>query len=216
MTMPLRSGADGGLTIARCKHGIFAFRETDMIGRLLKTYGEWAEHEVRLLTGLIRPGDVVLDVGAHIGTLTVPLAKAVGPTGAVFAFEAQRSVFYNLATNVSLNGLENVVARNCIVSDSPGEMNLTHVAWEKQINSGDFRIGIGASDPKSFRTTRKVTLDYELSSLPYCRLVKMDIEGHVRRGKYGGKVFDRPRGAWKARLSASVARFAASGGGGVS
>lgn len=36
---------------------------------------------------ILRPGDVVVDVGAHLGRHTIPFARAVGPTGKVIAFE---------------------------------------------------------------------------------------------------------------------------------
>ena len=36
---------------------------------------------------LVRPGSVVLDIGANIGALTLELARQVGSGGKVFAFE---------------------------------------------------------------------------------------------------------------------------------
>lgn len=44
--------------------------------------------ETALLMSQLRPGDVVLDIGAHVGALAAACAEAVGPTGAVHAFEA--------------------------------------------------------------------------------------------------------------------------------
>lgn len=172
------STTQGGPVVAPCRHGTFSFHPTDMIGRMLYRYGEWAEHEVRLLTSLVRPGDIVLDVGAHIGTISIPLAKAVGPEGLLIAFEAQRSVFYNLSTNVHLNGLENVLARNCMVGATAGSVSLMDIAWKDQRNSGGFSIPIGARSPQSYRGTPVIVLDDALRDLPRCRLVKMDIEGH--------------------------------------
>jgi FkbM family methyltransferase len=48
---------------------------------------------------LIKPGDVVVDAGANIGDWTVPLAKAVGPTGAVYAFEPMPPTYACLMVN---------------------------------------------------------------------------------------------------------------------
>ncbi|MCE5228152.1 FkbM family methyltransferase [bacterium] len=36
---------------------------------------------------VLKPGDVAIDVGAHIGSHTFPMAEAVGPNGKVYAFE---------------------------------------------------------------------------------------------------------------------------------
>jgi hypothetical protein len=44
---------------------------------------------VEVLQSFLRPGDVVLDVGAHLGSHTIAFAHMVGPGGAVHAFEPQ-------------------------------------------------------------------------------------------------------------------------------
>ncbi|MGD0745771.1 MAG: FkbM family methyltransferase [Verrucomicrobiota bacterium] len=51
----------------------------------------------------LRPGDVAIDIGAHTGDSTLPLALAAGPTGAVFALEPNPYVFKILLANVALN-----------------------------------------------------------------------------------------------------------------
>ena len=45
------------------------------------------EAEMDLLDSLIKPGDTVIDVGANFGYYAVPMAKLVGSSGKVFAFE---------------------------------------------------------------------------------------------------------------------------------
>jgi FkbM family methyltransferase len=57
----------------------------------------------RVLTGLVRPGDTVLDVGANIGAHTLPLARATGPAGRVIAYEPTAFAFGKLLTNIALN-----------------------------------------------------------------------------------------------------------------
>ena len=80
------------------------------IGRSLDLYGEWAESELELLGLFIKPGDLVVDVGANIGTHTVFFAQRAGATGQVYALEPQRIVFQSLCANLALNGLLNVRA----------------------------------------------------------------------------------------------------------
>lgn len=48
------------------------------IGISLLLYGEWSEQEARLFSALLRKGDVVVDAGAHIGSLSLALAHFVG------------------------------------------------------------------------------------------------------------------------------------------
>src|SRR3954463_13800131 len=78
------------------------------IGRSIAVYGEYAGLETGLLAGLCGAGDVVIDVGGNIGTHSVALARKVGRTGRVLAFEPQRLVFQTLCANVALNSLENI------------------------------------------------------------------------------------------------------------
>jgi FkbM family methyltransferase len=54
---------------------------------------------------LVRPGDVVYDVGANIGYISLLLAKAAGETGRVYAFEALPANVERLRANLELNGM---------------------------------------------------------------------------------------------------------------
>ena len=49
-----------------------------VIGKSLKNYGEYAEHEMMLLSHWIEPEDTVIDVGANIGTHSVFFSHQVG------------------------------------------------------------------------------------------------------------------------------------------
>ena len=55
------------------------------------------------LQKLIRPGDTVFDVGANIGAHTLGIARSVGPTGSVYAFEPTDVAFGRLKRNLALN-----------------------------------------------------------------------------------------------------------------
>jgi FkbM family methyltransferase len=66
---------------------------------------EWYEtEEVALLRRMLRPGQIVLDVGANIGYLTAVAAEAVGPTGQVHSFEPAPPYFQRLRRLAELNG----------------------------------------------------------------------------------------------------------------
>ncbi len=52
---------------------------------------------------LVRNGDIVFDIGANMGSMTIPLANHAGPTGRVFSFEPGPVLFKRLETNVMLN-----------------------------------------------------------------------------------------------------------------
>ena len=86
-----------------CRHGIFRYPMDAYIGRSMDVYGEYSEQEVTFLCSLLKPGDTVVEVGANIGTITVPLAHAVGDTGVVFAYEPQADIYEMLRTNLNAN-----------------------------------------------------------------------------------------------------------------
>ncbi len=55
-----------------------------------------------------RPGSLVVDVGAHIGTHTIQLSRAVGKEGRVLAIEPQPKIFRELVVNMTLNQANNI------------------------------------------------------------------------------------------------------------
>jgi hypothetical protein len=66
------------------RYGDFSvFEGEDLISSSLTRFGEWAEEEISLLLDFVSPGDIVVDVGAFIGTHTVAFAKRVGAEGVV-------------------------------------------------------------------------------------------------------------------------------------
>src|SRR5579871_1997744 len=58
---------------------------------------------VDVLREFLKPGDFAIDVGAHSGDTTLPMALAVGSSGGVFALEPNPHVYKVLAANAGLN-----------------------------------------------------------------------------------------------------------------
>lgn len=48
---------------------------------------DWFEDEIKFVRRLLKPGQKAIDIGANYGVYTLSMAKAVGPTGRVWAFE---------------------------------------------------------------------------------------------------------------------------------
>ena len=104
--------------LALCKYG-WMLHFGPFIGKCFELYGQYSESEVRVLRSFIRPGDTVLDIGANIGDLTLPMSRLVGDNGKVFAVESHIDTYHTLCANLALNGIRNVKALNCFVADSP-------------------------------------------------------------------------------------------------
>ena len=73
---------------------------TDRVQRLMWG-GAYEPHVRKCLSALLRPGDTFVDVGAHIGFFSLLASSLVGPSGKVYAFEANCNLFERLQTNTS-------------------------------------------------------------------------------------------------------------------
>lgn len=153
------------------RHGYMVFNPNDFIGEVLDVYGESAFAEIELLGQLIKPGHVVLDIGAYIGTHTLSFARMVQPEGFVFAFEPQRLPFEFLCANIIMNNLVHVFPMRVAVSDTPGEILIPVVNPNSPANSAAFKIsGYTQGD-----TVQKIIIDS--LGLARCNLIKVDVEG---------------------------------------
>ncbi len=141
------------------------------VGRSLLIYGEFSQLEVDFLAHFIRPGDVVLDIGANIGALTIPFARMVGPKGSVIAFEPQRICFQALCANIALGSFANVVAMQWAVGAEDGATRVPLADPTKPSNFG----GLAVSPTEGGETVILATLDG--MSLPKPALIKVDVEG---------------------------------------
>lgn len=163
---------NGHVAVKRCRHGWFMFNQNDkFVGKSLDLYGEWCEAELEILAPLLRPGRVVFDIGAFIGSHTVFFAQRVGPSGRVFAIEPQRHAFQMLCGNVALNALTNVTCFPCVAGKEAGWRNLGEVSQTVVANFGATPALIV---PRGEPTRMMRIDDLELTR---CDLMKIDVEG---------------------------------------
>ena len=123
----------------------------------------------------IKPGDVVLDVGAHIGSFTLKAAKEVGAEGRVVSFEPSSENFKLLTLNVGSNHYTNAKVFNVAVGSEPGTAKL-HLGNRRGTNSllsdaSEEQIGIEKVD---IRTLDSVADELKLNKVNF---MKIDVEG---------------------------------------
>jgi FkbM family methyltransferase len=129
-----------------------------------------------VLRRLLKPGATFIDVGAHIGLLTIAGARVVGPLGKVFSFEASPDTFGLLERTVAINNLAAVVRLRSVAVGAVAEQRTFHV-----------RNILGHSSLYDFResdegwTTRDVTVEVmPLDALvkgERVDVIKIDVEG---------------------------------------
>ena len=90
-------GGDGDVEVAIWRHPSVVRRLES--GRAV----EVSQRSIDVLRAFLEPGDVAVDIGAHTGDSTLPIALAVGRSGVVFAFEPNLYAFKVLLANAGLN-----------------------------------------------------------------------------------------------------------------
>ena len=101
----------------------------------MRQHGEWEKEESDQLRALLRPGMAFVDVGAHVGYMSLLAASAVGPTGRGFAFEPEPGNFRLLMANLANHGIANVQAVPAAAWDRSGRLSLSLC----RDNTGDHR-----------------------------------------------------------------------------
>lgn len=141
----------------------------------LSILGVYGELDTKIIKNQLRPGNVVIDVGANIGYYTLLSAKSVGDSGKVFAFEPEPKNFELLQKNVIVNNYKNTVIENFAVSDSDGDAHL--------FLAKNGIVGHRIYDSKKCVDSilvKKITLDdyfSKLNLLDKINFVKIDVEG---------------------------------------
>jgi FkbM family methyltransferase len=160
------------MRLRKCKHGTFLYNTRDtIVGLSLDNYGEWAEGDMDVLGRTIKPGNVVVDVGAYIGTHTVFFSNLVGDDGIVVAIEPQHLIFQNLCANLALNALCNVVPLQNLIGKQEGIAKIPVLHPDQENNFAGLTLSLSTSG----RPTPVVTIDG--LKLSQCDLIKIDVEG---------------------------------------
>lgn len=127
-------------------------------------------HDEWVVSRLLKPGDIYVDIGANIGQLVVVGGLAVGEKGKVYAFEAHPRTVRFLQENVALNHLENVLIAQLACGDHFGFVSFSN---ERSDDQNKVSIsGTGISVPI-------VRLDHFIKH-EKIKLLKIDVEGYEK------------------------------------
>jgi len=166
------------------------------------------EPEINLVADCLGDGDWAIDVGANVGHYTCTMARYVGASGRVLAFEPIPTSFALLAANVRASGVRNVTLFNVALSSEASVSAMSIPRYEETgicnyyqariSNEGDFPV-----------------LCMKLDAIPILgkvALVKIDVEGHDLQVLIGMETLlskDRPLLIVEGSLSGPVAAWLA-------
>jgi FkbM family methyltransferase len=120
-------------------------------------------------------GKDIVDVGANNGNFAVEFSHLVGDNGKVHSFEPQRIIYYQLCTNVFINGLDNVYCHNVAIGDKNGIVYLEEPNYmnKEPVNFGDVRIK--KTTENNLIVNLKRLDDYDFSDVVF---IKIDVQGY--------------------------------------
>lgn len=163
---------------------------SDHIGNQIFWFGHYSADVLSLTDRLLRPSDVVLDVGANLGEFSVFAAKRV-PDGVLHAFEPAQKLFSLARRNVDVNGFSNAHVHAVGLSDHPGRFPIYKTAArgaDRSINNGLNSLFKGDGLDVS-EVIEVVRLDdwCDKNLVSRLDLIKMDVEGAELSALQGGE-----------------------------
>jgi glycosyl transferase, family 25 len=135
------------------------------------------ERKARLIAGRCESGATAIDVGAHVGIWTVAMARAVGPTGRVIAFEPAGRTRRELRRTLARNACSDIVdVRAEAVAASAGMGGL-----HETLLTGDQSNSLVRHWNDRAQTVRVPVINLDSADVPPpVRLIKIDAEGAER------------------------------------
>ncbi|MEM7371324.1 MAG: FkbM family methyltransferase [Bacteroidota bacterium] len=149
------------------------------------------EGDFNFFLTLLNPNDVVLDIGANIGVMSVLMARKC-QEGSVFAFEPIPDNFATLQKIISFYGLSNVSAFQLALGDEQKEVNMTMPTLQGVRMQGLSHVehpSIEGYTPSIHTFTVKQELLDHLPELQNKRVgaIKMDVENYEQFVVKGGQ-----------------------------
>jgi FkbM family methyltransferase len=139
-------------------------------------------HAHPLALHFLETGSIAIDVGANLGEWALPLARAVGRSGRLYAFEPWPRAAAALRRSFVLNNLVQGRLIECAVSNADGRASLAvPIVTSSAVDGGRSRLGAANPTEEAIEVTA-VTLDgfCAAEGLQRLDLLKIDVEGHER------------------------------------
>jgi FkbM family methyltransferase len=185
--------------ISRTYHGkMHIYENNDLVSKSLEVYGEWAKNEILFIKEfMLKEGDSILDVGAHIGSYTLALNYLMNRKCKINSIEPDIDNFKLLKENVKLSNSDSITIHN----------NSTKI----DISSKSILLGSVTDHGQKTVSSNRIAMDDTLMTeiINESDLIKIDIEGselfflknyyknfNLEKNKFIIEVLDIPQ-AWE-------------------
>lgn len=162
---------------ARTPGGTMRVATSEPFGRVVAVSGVWEPHVTDVVTRLLEPGDVCVDVGAHAGYYTLLASSLVGRGGRVYALEPASASFAALCDNLARNGVENVTALQIAAGERESTAELVEGEHGNSLLTSVRPRAADASGDGETVSVRPVAGILRREDAARLRLVKVDAEG---------------------------------------
>jgi len=148
--------------------------DAGVVGEIERSGGRYQPDVALLLRRRLRPDAVVVDGGAHIGVLTVLMARLC-PGGHVYAFEPSPETRAHLLANLAANGAGNVTVEASALYDRDGDVAFDPSAAQP----GGAHLAASGGVTTGTATVAATRLDTWAAAgrIERLDLVKLDVEG---------------------------------------
>lgn len=143
--------------------------------------------ETRLWKTIVKPGHMVVDIGANIGWYTMQAAQLVGTTGRIACFEPRPVTYAHLARSIIENGMQHIVRPyNAALSDHAGT---SKIYWRPgDDNPGHTWLGTKGPEGQDMASTDVAVAKLDdVIDHRHVDVIKIDVEGAEWRALSGGR-----------------------------
>lgn len=153
---------------------------------VLQEQQDWFEDEIKFLRSLLKPGQAIIDIGANYGAYTLSMAKTVGSTGKIWAFEPASSTAAYLAEGIKANSFTHINLEKSALSKTKGTAEF-FLSENSELNT----LTRCAETTAGSEIVSVVTLDDRMEAYDWKDIdfVKIDAEGEEKNILAGGKRF---------------------------
>lgn len=163
--------------LGACKWGYMIWPSNDnVVGRSLELYGEYSPVETKLLCGVAQPGMTVVEVGANIGAISVPVARKLGDAGMLIALEPQVVLNKLLIANLAMNDCftSQVLLAAAGEGKEDEELTIPVYTYAEDVNYG----ALGRETWEKSKSGMKVpVIGIDMLGLKQVQIIQIDAEG---------------------------------------
>jgi FkbM family methyltransferase len=148
----------------------------DVVGQPVFFFGDLDSKITWVLGRILRPGDTALDIGANLGVYTLIMARAVGASGSIHAFEPNPQVCATLLETLARNRVAQVKAHEVALADRAGVVSLAVPPGNKGSGSLIHHRSLSGAEKYNVRTAKldDIVSEHGIRSLA---AMKIDVEG---------------------------------------